>query len=545
MGILKRAQVGLVTGIIGLAALPPAAACTNIVVTKKASKTGFPIVSYTVDGEFHPALRYLPAQDHKPGEMLDITDYNDKVVFKIPQIPHTYAVIGIMNEHQLVIGETTFDGREELENKKGGLDYWTMMGLALQRAKTAREAIRVLAGLADEFGYNSTGETFSIADKEEVWLMEMIGPGEGGKGAYWVAVKIPDGTISAHANKARIGTFPLNDPENALYSPDVIRFAEAKGYFNPKLGKPFDFCEAYCPATPQKLRYTETRVWSIFRRAAPSQTFSSNYHRGVVGAERYPLWIQPERKLGTQDVIALMRDHYEGTPFDMTVGVDAGPFGSPNRPRPMHFRQNGADYSWERPISTPQTANSYVAEVRGDLPATVGGVLWYGVDDSYTNCYFPLYTSITTTPVSYGRWDIRQFTWDSAWWTFNFVANYANLRYSFMVKDIQKVQSELEGQFFAAQPAVEKIAVELAKTDVPAARRLLTDYSVGAGENVTQCWRGLARHLMARYNDGYVQDAKGQSKEIGYPDTWLKTVLQARPAQFKLPEGKVARPDSY
>ncbi len=535
----------IVAAVLGLAGWSEARACTNVLVTKKASKTGFPIVSYTVDGEFHPSLRFLPAEDHKPGETFDVKGEDGKVRVRIPQPARTWGVIGIMNEHQLTIGETTFDGREELENKQGGINYWTLMLLGLQRARTAREAIGVMAGLMDEYGYNSTGESFSIADKEEAWIMEMIGPGPGGKGAHWAAVRIPDGSVSAHANKARIGSFPLNDPQNALYSPDVIAFAEAKGYWNRKSGKPFSFSEAYCPATPQKLRYTETRVWSIFRRMAPSRTFSPDYHRGVAGAARYPLWIEADRKLGVQDVVALMRDHYEGTPYDMTVGLDAGPFGSPNRSRPMHFVEGGADYSWERPISTPQTANSYVAEVRGDLPDALGGVLWYGVDDTYTSCYFPLYTGITSSPASYGRWTIRQFTWDSAFWTFNFVANFANLRYSSMVKDIRKVQAEMEGRFFSAQPAVEKVALEISKTDPAAARALLTDYCVGAGENVAQRWRQLATELIARYNDGYVQDAEGKAKEVGYPEAWLSAVVKARPGQFELPEGKVVRPESY
>ncbi len=540
-----RIRSWIVAGLVGLVGWSEAQACTNILITKKASTTGFPIVSYTVDGEFHPSLRFLPAQDHKPGETFDVKGEDGKVSARIPQPERTWAVIGIMNEHQLTIGETTFDGREELVNKDGGLDYWTLMLIVLQRARTAREAIGVMASLVEQYGYNSTGESFSIADKEEAWIMEMIGPGQGGNGAHWVAVRIPDGSVSAHANKARIGSFPLNDPQNALYSPAVIAFAEAKGYWNRKSGKPFSFCEAYCPATPQKLRYTETRVWSIFRRMAPSRTFSPDYHRGVAGAERYPLWIEADRKLGVQDVVALMRDHYEGTAYDMTAGLDAGPFGSPNRPRPMHFRKDGADYSWERPISTPQTANSYMAEVRGDLPDALGGVLWYGVDDTYTNSYFPLYTGITSTPVSYGRWTIRQFTWDSAWWTFNFVANFANLRYSSMVKDIRKVQAELEGRFFGAQPAVEKVALELHKTDPTAARALLTDYCVGAGENVAQRWRKLASELVTRYNDGYVQDAEGDAKEVGYPEAWLAAVVQARPGQFRLPEGKVVKPESY
>ena len=469
-----------------------AAGCTSILVTKGASVDGSVIITYSVDGEFHPTLRFTPAADHRPGELFEVKGRDGVVRLRIPQPAHTYAVTGIMNEHQLAIGETTFDGREELENKQGGLQYWTLMNLALQRSRTAREAVRVMADLVAEFGYASTGESFSIADPNEAWIMEMIGPGVGGKGAVWVAVRVPDGTISAHANKARIGTFPLDDPENCVYSANVIDFAIARGYFDPKTDGPFRFCEVYCPATAQKLRYTETRVWSIFRRAAPSLDLSPDYHRGVAGARPYPLWIKADRKLSVQDVIALMRDHYEGTPFDMTSGLDAGPFGSPMRSRPIPFKVDGADYSWERPISTQQTASSYVANSRGFLPDEVGGVLWYGVDDTFTTCYFPLYAGNTAVPPSFGRGSLQRFSWDSAWWVFNVVANFAQLKFSYMVKDIQKVQQELEGNFFALQPAIEKTALDMLRTDPQRARRFLTDYSVSAGEQVVRRWKELA-----------------------------------------------------
>jgi dipeptidase len=288
-----------------------------------------------------------------------------------------------MNEHQVVIGETTFDGRPELENPQGGLEYWPLMQITLQRARTAREAIQVMTALVAEYGYASTGESFSIGDAQEAWLLEMIGPGRGGRGALWVARRIPDGTICVHANKARIGAFPLDDPANCLYAPEVVTFATRKGYYDPRKDGPFRFCEAYCPATPQKLRYTESRVWSIFRRAAPSLDLPLDYCRGTGGARPYPLWIKADRKLGVPDAFALMRDHYEGTPLDMTRGADAGPFGSPLRCRPMTFQVDGANYTWERPISAQQTGCSYVGNARAWLPDPVGGVLWYGVDDTF------------------------------------------------------------------------------------------------------------------------------------------------------------------
>jgi dipeptidase len=510
--------------------------CTNILVTKGASADGAVIISYAVDGEFHPLLRVTPAADHAPGETYAIRGWDGTVKMTIPEVPHTYAVCGIMNEHQLAIGETTFDGRLELQNKLQGIHYWPLMQIALQRARTAREAIKVMTDLVAEYGYSSTGETFSIADPNEAWIMEMIGRGEGVKGALWVAVRVPDGMIAAHANKARIGSFPLHDPDNCLYSPDVIDFAVAKGFYDPKTDGPFRFCSAYCPATPERLRYTSTRVWSIFRRAAPSLNLSLDRSRGVAGAEPYPLWIKADKELSVQDVMALMRDHYEGTPLDMTKGIDAGPFGSPVRDRPITFTLDGQTYAWERPISTQQTGCSFVAQMRGFLPDPVGGVLWYGVDDTYTSCYFPLYAGITEVPAAFARGSLHRFSWDSAWWVFNLVANYAQLRYSDMVRDIVKVQREVEGDFFALQPAVEKTALDMLKGDPGRARRFLTDYSVSAGDRVFARWTDLAESLFAKYNDGYVQDEKGRAQEIGYPEPWLREVVKARPDQFKLPE---------
>jgi dipeptidase len=520
--------------------------CTNILVTKGASVDGSVIITYSVDGEFLPLLRYTPAQDHAPSEFFEVKGRDGTVRARIPQPAHTYGTFGIMNEHQLAIGETTFDGRPELQNKQGGINYWTLMQLALQRARTAREAIKVMTGLVDEFGYASTGESFSIADPNEAWILEMIGPGDGGKGAIWVAVKVPDGYISAHANRSRIGTFPLNDPESCVYSPNVISFAEQKGYYKPKTDGPFRFCDVYCPATAQELRYTETRVWSIFRRAAPSLNLPVDYSRGTPGAKPYPLWIKADRKLSVQDVMALMRDHYEGTPLDMTKGVDAGPFGSPLRARPMTFQVGAEKYSWERPISTQQTGCSFVANSRSFLPDAVGGVLWYGEDDTYTSCYVPLYAGITAVPPSYGIGTLQKFSWDSAWWVFNLVANYAQLKFSYMVKDIQAVQQELEGNFFAMQPAIEKTALDMMKNDPDRARRFLTDYCVSGGEQVTRRWKELAEALFTKYNDGYVKDDKGRPQELGYPEDWLRDVIRLRPDQFTLPHSEATKnPDSY
>jgi dipeptidase len=508
--------------------------CTNFIVTKGASADGSVMLTYTCDGEFYPRMSFEAAADHGPDEFIEIKDRAGKLLGKIKQAPHTYAVVDLMNEHQLVLGETTFTGREELENPQGLLQYWTLMRLALERARTAREAVEVMGALVDEYGYSSSGESISIGDPNEAWLMEIIGPGPGGKSANWVALRIPDGCVCAHANKSRIGEFPLSDKKNCLYSAHVIDFAIEKGYYSRSSGRPFSFCDAYCPADEQKLRYTETRVWSIFRRVAPSRDWPVDYHRGVEGAKPYPLWIKPDRKLTKMDVYHVMRDHYEGTDYDMTKGIDAGPYGSPNRWRPITWKVDGADYTWERPISTQQTGFSFVSQSRSWLPDAIGGVLWYGPDDSYFTCYVPFYCCVTALPDSYSQGSLREFSWDSAFWVFNFVANFANLKYSYMKEDIQKVQAELEGNLDALQPTVEKTALELSKTNPALVASYLTDYSMSHAETVVKRYRALGELLIRKYNDGYVQDENGRPREVGYPDSWYREVVKERPDQFRI-----------
>jgi dipeptidase len=535
-----------------IASGPRTSACTNILVTKGASADGSVMITYTCDGEFHPRLRRMPAADHEPGSWLEITDWSGKVRGKIRQTEHTYAVVGLINEHQLAIAETTFSGREELHNPEGLLHYWDLMRIALQRAKTAREAIGVITSLVEEYGYRSTGESISIADKNEAWILEIIGPGPRGtsrsnpesRGAHWVALRVPDGMVSCHANKARIGTFPLDDPENCLYSIDVISFAVEKGFWKEASGEPFRFCEAYCPSTPKNCRYADGRVWSILRRTAPSLELSADRHRDAEGAGPYPLWIEPDKKLTLSDLMGLMRDHFEGTDFDMTKGVDAGPYGTPNRWRPMYWTIDGEEHAWERPVSTQQTGFTFVSQSRSWLPDPVGGVYWYGLDDTYFSCYVPLYCCIDALPESYTRGSLDSFSWDSAWWVFNFVANYANLRYSDMRSDIQAVQNEIEGNFIALQPAVEKTALALVMTDRALMTRYLTDYSVTHAELTVRRWRELGEHLIRKYNDGYIQEQPGRARERGYPENWLRKVLESRPARFRLPKKADAIPES-
>lgn len=510
-----------------------AVACTSILVTPGASADGSAIITYNNDGAaICCGLSIVPAADHKPGTMIDLGKRG-----KIPQAPHTYRTVGLMNEHQLAIAESTFGGRPELENPQGKLSYYGMMILVLQRARTAREAIDVMVNLVAEHGYGDVGESISIADTKEAWVLEIVGTGPGGKGGIWVAVRVPDGHISCHANMSRIGEFPRDDPANCRYSENVESFAVSKGWYDPKSGKPFVFHDAYCPRTEASRRTADTRVWSILRRAAPSRHFSPDFHRSKPGAKPYPWSIQPDAKLSVADVFSLMRDHYEGTEFDMRRGADAGPFGSPNRCPPLVWSANGAAHCWERPISTSVTCFTMVTQLRSWLPPPVGGVLWYGVDDSYTCCYLPFYLGGTDVPSSLTRGSTTKFSWDSAAWVFNFVANFANLKYSHMIEEIQAAQKAVETEHFALQPAVEKTAVELFARDPKLMSRYLTDYSMCHTEKTVRRWRELAEHLIMKYNDGYVRHEDGNYSRPGYPESWLQEVLRAQPDRFRVHNG--------
>jgi dipeptidase len=530
----------------------PTEACTNFIASKEATVDGSVIVTYTCDGEFHPVLRRWPAEDHEPGAVEVLHDWYGEYMGEVALPERTYAVVNLQNEHQVVIAETTTTGREELINPDGMLNYWDLMRLVLQRAASAREAISVFADLVNEYGYNSSGESFYIGDPEEAWIMEMVGPGpdpaEGSPGAYWVALRVPAGMVCAHANLGRIDSFPRNDPENCLYSPGMEDFAAANGWYDVEADGEFSWRKTFHPATPQNLRYTATRVWSLYRRAAPSQEWPSDFHRGVAGAEPLPLFVKPDEKLDVPRVFDLMRDHYEGTDFDMTQGVDAGPYATPYRWRPMGFEVDGASYTWERPISTQQTGFSMVTQSRAWLPDAIGGLAWYGVDDTWFTCYVPLYCGIEEVPASFAKGSLQRFSWDSAWWVFNFVSNYANLKYSYMIEDIQAVQGKLEGDFLALQPSIERTAVELASTDPELMTRYLTGYSVEKGEEVVRRWRELGEFLLTKYNDGYVKNEKGRPQESGYPEEWLRAVLEARPEQFRLPienQGELSEPTEF
>ena len=535
MTFAKRAGRFAVLAALAVSAAHLAFPCTSILVTKGASADGSVIITYSCDAEFLAAVRFIAAEDHKPGDKVVLYGPGGKRT-EIPEVAHTYKVIDFMNEHQVAIGESTFDGRLELQNPDALIEsYYQLMILALQRAQTAREAIKVITDLVDEYGYANTGESISIGDKEEAWLLELIGTGKGGRGAVWVARRIPDGTISAHANMARIGEFPLDDPENCLYSKNVISLAEEKGYYDPKSG-PFDFSQVYNPPTEEQVKHSLRRVWSIFRRAAPSANLSPDASSFIKGAKPYPLWIKPDKKLSVRDVMALHRDHYEGTPFDTTKDLSAGPFGTPDRWRPLEWKLDGRVYSWERPISTQQVGFVFIAQARASVPDAVGGVFWYGMDNPYTNFFVPLYTSITELPPAYTRGDIRAFSRDSAWWTFNFVANYANLRFSDMVQDIRKVQNEVEDIEFGLQPAIEQSAESLLASRPEMVPVFLTRYCLSNAQMNLDRWWTLAETLVTKYNDGYVQDGQGNAQELGYPAPWLREEVKKNPGKYAVKE---------
>lgn len=524
--------------VAGLGA-PSALACTSLLVSKGASADGSTLITYSADShELYGELYYTPARRNGPATQRDIFEWDTgKFLGRIQEPAATYSVVGNMNEHQLTISESTFTGRKELAGPSGLIDYGSLIYTTLERAKTAREALQVMTALVAEYGYSSTGESFSIADPKEAWILEMIGKGEGQKGAVWVARRLPEGYLSAHANQARIRQFPLNDPENTLYSKDVISFAREKGWFT-GADKDFSFADTYNPLDFSGIRFAEARVWSIFLRAAPSLKLGVEYVNGTAPDKRLPLWVKPERKLSVQDVMALMRDHFEGTPLDMSKDVGAGPYAVPYRWRPMTWKVDGKEYVHERAISTQQTGFSFVAQMRSWLPAPVGGVLWFGVDDTFTTVYTPVYAGVRQAPANFaqGVASRGEFSWDSSFWVFNWVSNQAYARWSDMIVDVQKAQGELEGQFLADQGDIEKAALELYKSSPEQARAYLTDYSSRQGSRVHARWRKLGEQMLVKYIDGNVRDESGKVNHPKYPDSWYRTLVNDAGPRLAVPE---------
>jgi dipeptidase len=535
--------------------------CTNFLVTRGASVDGSTLITYAADSHsLYGELYYQPAQDYPEGAMRDIYEWDTgKFLGQIPQPRRTYSVVGNMNEFQLAIGETTYGGREELSSQEGAImDYGSLIYVTLQRAKTAREAIQVMAGLVEKYGYYSSGESFSIADPNEVWIMELIGKGEGEKGAVWVALKIPDGYISGHANQARITTFPKNDPENCLYSPDVISFARKKGWYEGADAE-FSFSDVYAPVDFGGARFCEARVWAGFNKVASGMEKYADYAKGLIkydnstnyATNRMPLWIKPEKKLSVRDVQNMMRDHYQGTELDMAQDVGAGPFALPYRFGKLTWEVDSVKYCNERPISTRQTGFSFVSQSRNWLPDPIGGILWFGVDDTYNTVYIPMYCGITEIPECFaeGNGDLLTYSETSAFWTFNRVSNFAFLRYSDMIKDIQKEQKGLEDNFEKFVPLIDEAAEDIYTTDGPdKARRFLTIYSVNEANHVTARWEKLWQYLLIKYLDGNIKkekDGQFERTETGmppypvfpeYPEWWYRVIIENTGDHFKVIE---------
>ena len=519
-------------------------ACTNFLVGKDASVDGSTMISYAADSyALYGYLHFAPAADHAPGAMREVNDWDTgKPLCSIPQVPHTYNVVGNMNEHQLTIGETTWGGRPELEIGEG-IDYGSLMYIALERCKTAREAIKCMTDLVAEYGYASSGESFSIADPNEVWMMELIGKGKVEKGAVWVATRIPDDCIAAHANQARITTINFKDKENWMWSKDVVKFARKQGYFTSKKDEDFNFQEAYAPYDFSGLYVCEARVWSFFRKFsndmeqyydfATGKTFVET--GGKYAGERMPLYIKPNHKVSAQELKDCMRDQYEGTPLDITQGPDAGPWNSKLRYGSLGFQLDSVQYWFERPIATQQTGWSFVAQMRGYESAKAGGILWFGVDDAASSLYVPMYSKINAVPECYaeGNGDMYTYSPTSAWWTYNIVANWAYTKYSAMMPDIKKVQAAWEDKFNAQVAVVDNAVAELNDEE---ATEWLTKYSIMQAEESTAAWKELGIYLFVKYLDGQQRKEKdGQflrnpyglpegPNRVPYPTEFLQSI---------------------
>ncbi len=553
---MNRIKSVIATGVLclGLLTASVGSACTNFLFTKGATADGSTMITYAADSHtLYGELYYRKAADYPAGTMFMLVEWDTgKPLFKIPQVAHTYSVVGNMNECQLAIGETTYGGREECWNKPvKGIDYGSLIYVTLQRAKNAREAIKVMAELCDTYGYCSEGESFSICDPNEVWVMDLIGKGVGeydtvkGKpvlkkaykgfkeGAVWVARRIPDGYVCGHANQARITTFPqevkgswkaissknmshIFDPEvECVYSHDVVAFARMKGWYDGK-DADFSFADTYAPLTFSGVRACDARVYAMFRRVNKSMEQYEDYAMGWNNDNRMPLWVKPDHKLSLQEVMDLMRDHYEGTPMDMSQDVGAGPFACPYRWRPMGFSIDGKNYIHERATSTQQTGFSFVAQCRSWLPNKVGGIIWFGVDDTYSTVYCPMYCGITEIPECFreGNGDMLTYSPTSAFWLFNRVTNFVYSRYKDMIVDLQKVQRELETSFIN-QVAVNDQSVKNL-TD-PALTDKLNSFSNGRANQMMNRWNQLDQYLLVKYIDGNIKkEENGKFKRSEY-----------------------------
>ncbi len=525
-------------------------ACTSLIATKGATADGSTMITYAADSHvLYGELYNQPAADHAPGSTRSIIDWDSgKLLGNIPETAHTYATIGNMNEHGLTISESTWGGRQELHDPQGIIDYGSLIYIALQRARTAREAIDVMTSLVRDYGYASEGESFSIADPNEAWIMELIGKGPGNKGAVWVARRVPDGYICGHANHSRIHQFPLNDPET-LYSPDVIDFARSKGYFSGK-DEDFSFSRAYAITDYGALRGCDARVWSYFNRMTRGGV--DKYLDWVMKGqgEPLPLWVKPAAPVSVDDLKWMMRDHFEGTPMDMTKDVGAGPFTVPYRWRPMSYTVDGKEYTHERAIATQQTGFSFVSQMRADRHDAMKGVLWFGVDDANTCVYVPIFNSTKTPPyeLSHGNGDMLTLSWDAMFWVNNYVANQAYNRYSQMIPDIRKVQSVLENEIAQQVADAEKAIAGMNREE---AVKYLQDISNRWSKKVTQTYKALGDRLFVKYMDGNIkpEDSDGNFTRTpegmpaspafgGYNQEYFNNIVHTTGDKFKVIEVK-------
>jgi len=523
---------------------------TNIIVGKKASADGSTLCTYSADSYYlYGELAHYPPAEHPKYAMVEIYGWDTRMYQgKIKQVPRTYAVLGNMNEHQVCITESTFGGRIELVDTTGILDYGNLITITLQRSKTAKEALQVMTDLVAEYGYCSKGETFSIADPNEVWIMEMIGKGPDVKGAVWVALRVPDDCVSGHANHSRITTFPLNDRDNCRYSRDVISFAREKGYFN-GTNKDFSFSDAYDPMSFVARRFCDAKVWSVFRKVAPETDKYIDYILGK-SDERLPLWIKPEKRISLRELKNLMRDRYEGTPLAMSDDPGAEPFGAEYRFAPRRWKIDGEEYFNETPIAGPHNAFSFVAQMRSWLPNMIGGVLWFGVDDASFTVYIPIYCGITEVPLCFrsGNGSLLKFSWTSAYWVFNWVSNMAYSKYSYMKTDIKRVQSDIEKKLEDNLEVIETAALSLYSRSPEYAVRFLTEYSANQALTMMDEWKSLGEFLLVKYADGnikreqnrkFIDNGWGVPEKIerpGYSEMFYRAIIRETGDRFKVPK---------
>ena len=539
-----------------LGSVSEAEACSNFIVGKKASVDGSVMCSYSADdyGMFQYLCHY-PAAKHAKGEMRKIFDWDsNKYYGEIPEVAETYNVIGNINEWQVTIGETTYGGREEMVDSTGIMDYGSLIYVALQRSKTAREAIKVMTTLANTYGYNSGGETFTICDPNEAWIMEMMGKGAGSKGAVWVALRIPDDAICAHANQSRIGKFNMKDKKNVMYAKDVVSFARSKGWFQ---GKDADFSWKMAYAKPDfsGRRFCDARAWAMLNHFYDMSPYLDWALGKNPDAQDMPLWVVPNKKVSVKDVENVMRDHYEGTPLSVADGSDIGGgiWEMPYRPTPLMYKVDGKQYFNERPVSTQQSGFVFVSQMRSWLPREIGGVFWFANDDANMAAFTPVYCSMTERPECYNTpgADALHFSKKNAYWVCNMTSNMVYPRYSLMFPTLKEVRDSLDNSYFAAQAGVEKKAQELYAQNPQAAVKYLNDYSVEKAQQMLARWNQLFEFMVVKYNDMIIKptDKNGTFKKTpyglgatpvrsGYPEKFAKQLVKQSGDKFLVPEEK-------